>query len=168
MLLGDTESAEYRKVKEEYGSTIARLEMRFSEITVQKSNSLNIKKLAQDAVNALLELDKLYDLASVPAKRYLVGLLFNEKMTFSDGTCRTGRPNRAAELIYMENKELRAKKMGQKPLKKSLPHKGWKMGLEPTTLGTTNRCSNQLSYIHRVFECHKSTTLYIQCKYFFL
>ena len=26
---------------------------------------------------------------------------------------------------------------------------GWKMGLEPTTLGITIRCSNQLSYIHR-------------------
>ncbi len=25
---------------------------------------------------------------------------------------------------------------------------GWVMGLEPTTLGTTNRCSNQLSYTH--------------------
>lgn len=25
---------------------------------------------------------------------------------------------------------------------------GWKMGLEPTTLGITIRCSNQLSYIH--------------------
>jgi hypothetical protein len=24
------------------------------------------------------------------------------------------------------------------------------MGFEPTTLGTTNRCSNQLSYNHRV------------------
>jgi hypothetical protein len=24
------------------------------------------------------------------------------------------------------------------------------MGLEPTTLGTTNRCSNQLSYIYRL------------------
>ena len=25
---------------------------------------------------------------------------------------------------------------------------GWMMGFEPTTLGTTNRCSNQLSYNH--------------------
>ena len=25
------------------------------------------------------------------------------------------------------------------------------MGLEPTTLGTTIQCSNQLSYIHHVF-----------------
>ena len=29
------------------------------------------------------------------------------------------------------------------------------MGFEPTTLGTTNRCSNQLSYNHRVLG-HKS------------
>ncbi len=27
---------------------------------------------------------------------------------------------------------------------------GWKMGLEPTTFGTTIRRSNQLSYVHRV------------------
>ena len=27
---------------------------------------------------------------------------------------------------------------------------GWKMGFEPTTLGTTILYSNQLSYIHRV------------------
>ena len=27
---------------------------------------------------------------------------------------------------------------------------GWVMGLEPTTLGTTIRCSNQLSYTHHI------------------
>jgi hypothetical protein len=27
---------------------------------------------------------------------------------------------------------------------------GWKTGLEPATLGTTNRFSNQLSYNHHI------------------
>ena len=27
---------------------------------------------------------------------------------------------------------------------------GWEMGLEPTTPGTTIRCSNQLSYTHHI------------------
>jgi hypothetical protein len=37
------------------------------------------------------------------------------------------------------------------------------MGLEPTTLGTTNRCSNQLSYIYRFGEC-KCIKLHINIK----
>ncbi|MCQ6956378.1 hypothetical protein NPE20_00335 [Mucilaginibacter sp. JC4] len=37
------------------------------------------------AVNALCEVDKLYDIASIEAKRYLVGILFPEKMTYVEG-----------------------------------------------------------------------------------
>lgn len=33
---------------------------------------------------------------------------------------------------------------------------GWKTGLEPATLGTTNRYSNQLSYIHHFEEAKVS------------
>ena len=40
------------------------------------------------------------------------------------------------------------------------------MGLEPTTLGTTNRCSNQLSYIYRFRDC-KSINLRPKSKAFF-
>ena len=145
LLLNELEPNEYRKIKEENSSIIARLEMRLNEVNVQKSTHVNIKKLTKMAVNALCELDKLWDISNVEAKRYLVGILFPEKISYSKGYCRTPKFNRAAELIYLENKALRAKKKGQKSLLKTLPHKGWNMGLEPTTLGTTNRCSNQLS-----------------------
>ncbi len=40
------------------------------------------------------------------------------------------------------------------------------MGLEPTTLGTTNRCSNQLSYAYRFGE-RKNKKLASICKGFF-
>ena len=40
------------------------------------------------------------------------------------------------------------------------------MGLEPTTLGTTNRCSNQLSYIYRFGE-YKNRNLPPISKVFF-
>ena len=39
---------------------------------------------------------------------------------------------------------------------------GWKMGLEPTTPGTTIQCSNQLSYIHRLWRCKDNQKLKIK------
>lgn len=35
---------------------------------------------------------------------------------------------------------------------------GWMTGFEPATLGTTNRCSNQLSYNHHLLSGGKYTT----------
>ena len=32
---------------------------------------------------------------------------------------------------------------------------GWVKGLEPSTPGTTIRCSNQLSYTHHIHDCHQ-------------
>ena len=34
-------------------------------------------------------------------------------------------------------------------------HMGWVKGLEPSTLGTTIRCSNQLSYTHHILFCQQ-------------
>ncbi len=39
---------------------------------------------------------------------------------------------------------------------------GWKTGFEPATLGTTNRCSNQLSYNHHL-EAVAKVIFFAQC-----
>jgi hypothetical protein len=41
---------------------------------------------------------------------------------------------------------------------------GWMTGFEPATLGTTNRCSNQLSYNHHLFNECKYTGNLDYCK----
>ncbi|MCX2476045.1 recombinase family protein [Pedobacter sp. MC2016-05] len=110
MLSNDLEPSEYRKVREEMGLTIARLESRLNEVRMLNTTPINIKQIVEMAVNVLCELDSLFELANNEAKRYLIGLLFPEKLTFSEGSCRNGKLNEAAELIYLKNKKLREKK----------------------------------------------------------
>lgn len=145
MLNNDIDSSDYRIIKEQCNEKITRLEAQLNHMTAQNAVILDIKPIAKRAIENLQELDKLYERAGVEGKRYLVGMLYPEKLTYSEGGCRTTKMNEAAELIYLKNKELQAKKMGRKSVLKTSSHKGWNMGLEPTTLGTTNRCSNQLS-----------------------
>ena len=90
-----------------------------------------------------------------------------EKLVYDGYRFRTTLVNDTAQYIFLKNKELRAKKMEQKSSKKSLPHNGWLMGLEPTTLGTTNQYSNQLSYNHRVFSVTKVRLLIFPANIFF-
>ena len=99
-----------------------------------------------------MNLDLFYENSNVEGKRYPNELLFSEKMEYSgDLYYRTRRVNEIAEIMYLINNKLKAIKKGKRLLKIFCPVTGWLMGLEPTTLGTTNQYSNQLSYNHRVF-----------------
>lgn len=69
-------------------------------------------------------LDMLWDEASIRGQRYLVGMLYSEKLTVEGGVHRTTKMKETAETIYLKNIELQAKKMGQKSSKMTSPHKG--------------------------------------------
>jgi len=124
MLNDDISSADYRLIKEQCGENITRLEARLNELNTQNAAVLDMKTIVQEAVECLLNLDKLYENASVEGKRYLVGMLYPQKLTYTKGGCRTHDMNKAAEVIYLKNKKLQAKKMGQKSDVRLLPHAG--------------------------------------------
>ena len=60
ILNGDIEPTEYRRIKEELGST-ACLQGHLNEVSVQKSTNLKVKNLAEKAVSLLFELDRLFE-----------------------------------------------------------------------------------------------------------
>ena len=145
------DAVDFRTIKVEGNEKIVILESKLAELNTKNKAVLNIKPIAERAINNLTNLDLFYENSSVEGKRYLISCLFPEKMEYNGDRYRTPQVNEIAQHIYLKNKELEAKKMGRKSSEKTSSHWGWLMGLEPTTLGTTNQYSNQLSYSHRVF-----------------
>ncbi len=79
-----------------------------------------------------------------------------EKFTFENLKHRIATVSDACDCIYRIVNKLDSNKTEQNPFEKTLLRKGWLMGLEPTTLGTTNQYSNQLSYNHRFISAKLS------------
>jgi site-specific DNA recombinase len=124
LLNNDLEAAEFRQIKAECSEKITRVEAQLSELSVQNETWFDIRPIAVSAIAGLCEIDKLWEDAGNEAKRYLVGMLYPERLTYVNGKHRTAKMNQAAELIYLKNKELQAKKMGQKSNFQTLPHEG--------------------------------------------
>ena len=59
---------------------ITRLEARLNELNTQNAVVLDMKTIVQEAVDNLQNLDKLYENAGVEGKRYLVGMLYPQKL----------------------------------------------------------------------------------------
>ncbi len=151
LLNSEIDAVDFRTIKIEANEKIVRLESRLGEINNKNNDILDIRSIAEQALTNLKSLDIFFDNADVEGKRYLISCIFPEKIVYDGDRHRTTFVNELASHIYLKNKELEAKKNGPKSSKKTLDQQGWLMGLEPTTLGTTNQYSNQLSYSHRIF-----------------
>ena len=151
LLDNDIDAIDFRSIKADGNEKISILEAKLSELNTKNQAILNIRPIAARAISNLSNLDLFYENSSVEGKRYLISCLFPEKLEYNGDRYRTLLVNEIAGHIYLKNKELEVKKMGRKSSEKTSSHWGWLMGLEPTTLGTTNQYSNQLSYNHRIF-----------------
>ena len=149
MLDDEIAPAEYRKIKELANNEIKLLESDLFRI--EETPKINIKPIVEKAFKLFSEIDKLYEKSNLEQKKLIIQSIFPQKIDYKSEIGRTQKSNFLASTIYLKNSELRAKKKGQNHSKMSLSHTGWLMGLEPTTLGTTNQYSNQLSYSHRIF-----------------
>jgi len=126
LLNNDLEAAEFRQIKEEFTEKVTRLEFQLADLKETKIEVVDIRTITRQAVDALSNLDQLYESAGIESKRYLVGMLFPQKLEYSGGGYRTTDMKKAAELIYLKNKELQAKKWGKSLILRLLPHAGWK------------------------------------------
>jgi len=103
-------ASEYKKIKQECENTIAKCEADLKNLNKQTEEKLDIHALAALAVENLKKLDLLYLNADIVGKRQLMGSIFYEKWTFSDGSHRTPKVNELVDLIYQINSNLGHKK----------------------------------------------------------
>ena len=126
-----------------------------NKISELKDDIINLKttgnkfmKRIKSSLEVFKNFKNFYESGSWETKQQIIGSIFSEKIVISKNKVRTAKLNGVFEDMMLKTNHLYENKKGQIFKILDLPHLGWKMGLEPTTLGTTNRCSNQLSYIH--------------------
>lgn len=167
LLVGDLESSEYKKIKTECDEIIIRIEAKLQDFGRKKYSKAQLEPILNDAINTFCDLYTIFTKSGIEDQRRLIGSMFKEKFNFENVQHRTAQMTYAFDRIYLINNKLGGKKKGQKVIKNSLPRQGWLMGLEPTTLGTTNQYSNQLSYSHRFFDVTKVRLLTFLANIFF-
>jgi len=64
---------------------VIRLESQLTDLKKTKIDVVDIRTITRQAVDALSNLDQLYESAGIENKRYLVGMLFPQKLEYSGG-----------------------------------------------------------------------------------
>ena len=147
MLDGNIDATEYKTIKTRFEELNAKLKREKNGLELADSS---YGKYLKQNISLLKNIDQYFEKAPLEIKQKIIGSMFPEKLVFENDQYRTKRVNEVVGLILMKDNELGTKNKGLTNLIISQSHQGWMMGFEPTTLGTTNRCSNQLSYTHRI------------------
>ena len=142
MLDGSLDAEEYKAIKAKLVPEKDRLTSKIAAIEVRKDD---LQEIIEFGTYYLSNLAKLFTDADLSLKRRIIGSTFPEKLLFSNGALRTAKPNQLFTLIAAPGAGSSQNKKSSQKKSDCSPRIGRDMGLEPTTLGTTNQCSNQLS-----------------------
>lgn len=142
MLDGSLDAEEYKAIKAKLVPERDKLTSRIVAIEGRKDN---LQEIIEFGAFYLSNLEKLFIDADLSLKRRIVGSTFPEKLVFLNGALRTTKPHQLFTLIGATSAGFGKNKMSSQRKTDCSPRIGRNMGLEPTTLGTTNQCSNQLS-----------------------
>ncbi|HEY4325740.1 MAG TPA: recombinase family protein [Mucilaginibacter sp.] len=132
LLLGDLDSADYRKIKNDSERQISILEGRLLELS---ANTFRIGPLLQKALSNAAHLPELYENADIQEKRKIISSMFPENMTFDGSQHRTTRINDAIRVFNALKADFGEKKEGKSVLKTDLPSKVAGSRIELPTLG---------------------------------
>jgi site-specific DNA recombinase len=122
LLTSDIDTMDYKVMKTDIEEKLVRLEARLTEMSKPSGSPLNLeKKILNRAVEALANIDLVYEKADIDQKRDIIGSIFPENLEFSESGYRTAKINEAAALIFQINSELRNEKsrISDKNLSKS-------------------------------------------------
>ncbi len=133
LLLDDAiDSRDYKAIKGECETKLLSLEAKLTGFT---KSTFDIESCLNNAINTLTSVHILYKEADAAKKRLIIGSIYPEKLCFDGTAYRTARINEAAQLIYLINTKLEAKKNRTKLDVSSLSDSVAGAGLEPTTFG---------------------------------
>ena len=147
---GQIDKKDYVQAKNRYQNILDEL----NELEIKQKKEKDLFETYKNGLSNIQNIDNQYIDGNIEQKRMLTGLIFPNKFGFENNKVQTATLNPLLLKIASINKAYKTKKKRDKLDKKCLSRSGWKTGFEPATLGTTNRCSNQLSYNHHIADAN--------------
>lgn len=133
LLLEDAiDTGDFKAIKKECEDKINILESKLSSCD---KPIYDMEECVGKALNALSQLSVTYQEGSTETKRSIISRIYPEKLYYENRGYRTARVNQAAELVYLINSKLGAKKNRTKLDFSSLSDSVAGTGLEPMTFG---------------------------------
>jgi len=100
LMTNQIDASDYRDIKSDYGSTLAKLQAKFSGLN---SDQDDIEKLLNQGIENLYRLNSIYQKSKFVECRDLIGSIYPENLMFDGVGFRTTRINEAVQLMYLIN-----------------------------------------------------------------